>query len=249
MPLVPANAQRHRSTLSAIWAGALCFCLGLLPLSGKNSGEGQVVDVAMTEGAHTWPWLLVDGGRLLERAARRQRAHGGAPYYGCYETKDGKFVSVGSIEKFYALLLEDWGWMRTSYPHNRTGTSGRPCEKSLQLSFARKRAMNGAPSWRAPTFVSPLSWASAGGPARSRQGSRQFRGSGRYRATSTCAQVHRTPASVKGPPPVIGAQTQSSLTAWGFSNQEVDALVAAQASAKRHNNRRRCDDAPIALQG
>src|SRR5438067_4004373 len=32
---------------------------------------------------------------------------GGAPFWRCYETRDGKFVSVGAIEaKFYTVLLE-----------------------------------------------------------------------------------------------------------------------------------------------
>ena len=77
-----------------------------------RSGKGQVVDAAMTDGSallmngllgmmNTEYWLPERGSNLLD---------GGAHFYGAYETKDGKYISVGSIEpQFYALLLEKSG--------------------------------------------------------------------------------------------------------------------------------------------
>ena len=45
---------------------------------------------------------------------------GGAHFYGTYETKDGRFVSIGSIEpQFYALLLEKLASIRTRTWQNR----------------------------------------------------------------------------------------------------------------------------------
>ena len=77
-----------------------------------RSGEGQVVDAAMTDGSallmngllgmmNTEYWMPERGSNLLD---------GGAHFYGAYETKDGKYISIGSIEpQFYALLLEKSG--------------------------------------------------------------------------------------------------------------------------------------------
>jgi alpha-methylacyl-CoA racemase len=77
-----------------------------------QSGKGQVVDAAMTDGSallmnglypgmQTGNWKPERGSNMLD---------GGAHFYGAYETKDGKFVSIGSIEpQFYALLLEKLG--------------------------------------------------------------------------------------------------------------------------------------------
>lgn len=77
-----------------------------------RSGQGQVVDAAMTDGSallmngllgmmNTEHWLPDRGSNLLD---------GGAHFYGTYETKDGKYVSIGAIEpQFYALLLEKSG--------------------------------------------------------------------------------------------------------------------------------------------
>ena len=45
---------------------------------------------------------------------------GGAHFYGTYETKDGKHVSLGSIEpQFYALLLEKLALIRTQILPNK----------------------------------------------------------------------------------------------------------------------------------
>lgn len=74
----------------------------------SKSGQGQVVDTAMTEGAaylftflshmyNSGSWKLKRGENLLD---------GGAPFYDSYLTKDGKWMSVGSLEpNFYGQLL------------------------------------------------------------------------------------------------------------------------------------------------
>ncbi len=74
-----------------------------------RSGEGQVVDAAMVDGAASlmtmfYEWQAVgmwDGGRgtnLLD---------GGAPFYDAYETADGRYVAVGALEpQFYEELMQ-----------------------------------------------------------------------------------------------------------------------------------------------
>ncbi len=77
-------------------------------LAGLISGQGQVVNASIAgstlglmpmiyglfaQGA----WTLKRGDNLLD---------GGAPFYRCYETRDGKYLAVGALEnKFYAELL------------------------------------------------------------------------------------------------------------------------------------------------
>ena len=76
------------------------------------SGKGQVIDAAMTDGSA----LLMNSifGLMGQGVWNQNRGSnlldGGAHFYGTYETKDGLFVSIGSIEpQFYALLLEKTG--------------------------------------------------------------------------------------------------------------------------------------------
>ncbi len=91
--------------------GAMFLVTGILAalLEAEKSGKGQVIDVAMTDGSavlmsifnslHAMGiWKPNRGSNWLDS---------GTHYYDTYETKDGKYVSIGSIEpQFYQLLLE-----------------------------------------------------------------------------------------------------------------------------------------------
>ena len=108
-----ARARRRcrRSTWSATSAAARSIsALGVVAglLEAQKSGKGQVVDAAMVDGAASLMtaiygmhasgfWNNERGDNILDT---------GAHYYDVYETKDGKYVAIGSIEaKFYAELL------------------------------------------------------------------------------------------------------------------------------------------------
>ena len=91
--------------------GAMMLAFGMVSalLGVKNGAPGQVVDCAMTDGsallmAMMWGfraqgmWSDTRGTNMLDT---------GAPFYDTYETADGGFVAIGSIEpQFYALLRQ-----------------------------------------------------------------------------------------------------------------------------------------------
>ena len=90
--------------------GAMYLAFGLVCalLEAQKTGQGQVVDAAMTDGSallmalfHSLDaqgmWVQQRGSNLLD---------GGAHFYGVYETSDGKYISLGAIEpQFYAELV------------------------------------------------------------------------------------------------------------------------------------------------
>jgi len=90
----------------------LAFGMVCAILEARTSGEGQVVDAAMVDGAaalmtffHGFRamgiWNDERGTNLLDT---------GAHFYDVYETSDGKYVSIGSIEpQFYAELRDKLG--------------------------------------------------------------------------------------------------------------------------------------------
>jgi len=91
--------------------GAMFLVTGLLAalLETQKSGKGQVIDVAMTDGSA----VLMSVFNTLHTMGLQSVEHGsnmldsGAHYYEVYETKDQKYISIGSIEpQFYALLIE-----------------------------------------------------------------------------------------------------------------------------------------------
>ena len=90
----------------------LAFGIAAALVEAAESGKGQVVDAAMTDGSAVLMnaifGIMNRGGWSHERGSNL--LDGGAHFYGTYETADGKYVSIGSMEpQFYALLLEKTG--------------------------------------------------------------------------------------------------------------------------------------------
>ncbi|MEO1028507.1 MAG: CaiB/BaiF CoA-transferase family protein [Pseudomonadota bacterium] len=91
--------------------GALYLAFGLCAgiIHARSSGEGQVIDCAMTDGAASLSAMFygMRASGIWSDKREDNLLDGGAHFYDTYECSDGKFVSIGSIEpQFYALLLE-----------------------------------------------------------------------------------------------------------------------------------------------
>ena len=107
-PTAPVNY------LGDFGGGGMMLAFGMVSafLAVKNGAGGQVIDCAMTDGTATL--MSVIWGLYADNLWRDERGanllDSGAHFYDTYETKDGKFISIGSIEpKFYQLLLEKTG--------------------------------------------------------------------------------------------------------------------------------------------
>lgn len=107
-PTPPINA------IGDFAGGGMMLAFGIVAgiLNARSTGKGQVVDCAMTDGAaiiHAMTWGFRGLG-IWEDERGVNRLDTGAPYYDSYETKDGKYISLGSIEpQFNALLLQKTG--------------------------------------------------------------------------------------------------------------------------------------------
>lgn len=91
--------------------GGMMLAFGMVSaiLHARTTGVGQVVDCAMVDGANAMMGLFHFMAKigLWNDARGTNILAGGAPFYGTYETSDGKYVSIGSMEpQFFALLLE-----------------------------------------------------------------------------------------------------------------------------------------------
>lgn len=94
--------------------GGMLMAFGIMAavFSAQRTGKGQVVDCAMVDGAAilsamTYTFL---GNGMWRDERGVNLLDGGAHFYDTYQTRDGKWVSIGSIEpQFYALLLEKTG--------------------------------------------------------------------------------------------------------------------------------------------
>ncbi len=131
--------------------GSLYLIMGMLAalIHARATGQGQVVDAAMVEGAaslttvfHTF---LRHGFWRDERSANI--LDGAAPFYRCYRCADGKYLAVGALEpQFWALLRErlaltdplfDEQWDQSRWPamaeHMATVIAGRPRDEWAAL--------------------------------------------------------------------------------------------------------------------
>ena len=107
-PAIPLNVAGD------FGGGALYLAMGLCAAlyEAKQSGKGQVVDAAMTDGSASlismFYGMKASGIWQDERGANL--IDGGAHFYDSYETSDGKYIALGSIEpQFYALMREKLG--------------------------------------------------------------------------------------------------------------------------------------------
>jgi crotonobetainyl-CoA:carnitine CoA-transferase CaiB-like acyl-CoA transferase len=91
--------------------GALYLAMGVLAalLEARTSGQGQVVDAAIVDGAASLATTFygLHGAGLWSDQRGSNILDSGAPFYDVYECQDGLWISVGPIEaRFYAALLD-----------------------------------------------------------------------------------------------------------------------------------------------
>jgi alpha-methylacyl-CoA racemase len=105
-PLPPLNLAADMG------GGGMLLAFGVVAalLEAQRSGRGQVVDAAMIDGAAQLMWMfhgLQAGGFWNAGERGANLLDGGAPFYDSYETADGRYVAIGSIEpQFCARLVE-----------------------------------------------------------------------------------------------------------------------------------------------
>lgn len=127
----PAERPVPPLNLGADYGGGSMFLIaGMLSavIHARMTGNGQVVDVAMTDCATYLGALFHDmhGTGIWKDQREANLLDGGAHFYGNYECADGKFIAIGSIEpQFYALLLEMAG-AADKLPHPQMDRSKWP---------------------------------------------------------------------------------------------------------------------------
>jgi len=231
-PLPPLNL------VGDFGGGALYLALGVVAgiLEAQKSGKGQVVDAAMVDGASSLMtaiygikaagvWTNERGDNLLDT---------GAHFYEVYETKDGKFVSIGSIEaKFYEELLELSGLKGVELPHQMDRTNWPKMKERMAEIFKTKtrdewcKIMEGSDVCFAPV----LSMDEAPKhPHNVHRGT--FVEQDGVVQPGPAPRFSRTPGKIQGPPASPGQHTNEALRDWGFSAGDLDKLTAQGAIAQ-----------------
>jgi alpha-methylacyl-CoA racemase len=215
----------------------LAFGMVCALLEAQNSGNGQVVDAAMVDGAASLMGFFYGfkamGAHRPERGTNMLDT--GAHYYDVYETSDGEYVSIGSIEpQFYALLVkllelpDDDPMVQQSHDPAEwpalkermkgifaTRTRAEWCElmEGTDVCFAPVLSLDEAtthPHMAARGTFVEVAGITQPGPA---------------------PRFSETAAEVQGPPAHAGEHTDEVLASFGFTADEVAALRESGAVA------------------
>jgi alpha-methylacyl-CoA racemase len=217
--------------------GALYLAFGLMAalFERQQSGQGQVVDAAMVDGAASLTSIfhgLLAAGRWNPQARAANLLDGGAPFYDTYETSDGKHVSLGPLEpKFFAELAQRIG-LDQCFVQKQYDTRLWPEMREAIASTMRSKTRD---EWTAllegtdVCYAPVLSFAEA---AQHRQATER----GAYVNLNGVVQpapaprFSRSTADMPRPPVAPGEHTRAVLAEAGFSAAEIDVLHAKGAA-------------------
>ena len=122
--------------------GGMLLAYGLVcgMLEASRSGEGQVIDAAMVDGAAALMAMFFSmAGNGFKDQRGSNMLDGGAHFYNTYETKDGEYVCVGAIEpQFYAELVEKSGVDANRFGPQMDAGQWAPFKDELAEVFKQK---------------------------------------------------------------------------------------------------------------
>jgi alpha-methylacyl-CoA racemase len=211
--------------------GGMLLALGIACglVEAGRSGKGQVVDAAMVEGAGLLGAMfsgMLASKRWNEQARGANLLDSGAPWYDAYETKDGKYVSIGSIEpKFYADLLQRLGLEKESLPAQMDVAQWPVLRKRFGDVFRSKTrdewcaAFEGSDACFAPVLT--FSEARSHPHNAARRGYVEVAG---IPQPAPAPRFSRTPGGVARKPPERGEGGRSALGDWGFGASDIEKL-------------------------
>ena len=228
-PVVPLNL------IGDFGGGGMLLAFGLVcaVLEARNSGTGQVVDAAMTDGAAALMAMIYGMAGNGQWTDQRQAnlLDGGAPYYGTYRCADGKWVAVGALEpQFYALLLDKLGLDDPMFRSQSDRSMWPRLRAALADAFARRtreewcEVLQGTDACFAP--VLDLAEAPAH-PHNASRGTLVERDG--VVQPAPAPRFSRTAAALRRSPPQPGEHGREILAENGFSPAEIQSLQEAGA--------------------
>jgi len=219
--------------------GGVYLALGVVAglLEAQKSGKGQVIDVAMIDGASSLMAAIygLRGAGVWNDNRGENILDTGAHYYNVYETSDGKYVSIGSIEgKFYAELLRLTGLEGEKLPRQNDRTQWPAFQERLKTVFKTKTR----DQWCAIMEGSEVCFAPVLNMIEAPQHPHN-----RHRGTfvevdgvvqpAPAPRFSRTPSKIQRPPARPGEHTEEGLRAWGFNASELEQLHSSGAIGVR----------------
>ncbi len=215
--------------------GALYLAFGLLAgvIHARSTGQGQTIDCAMSDGAASLMAMFYGfkAGGMWSEGRRSNLLDGGAHFYDTYQCSDGGWISIGSIEpQFYLLLLEKTGITDPQFQHQMSREEWPELRDKLAAVIRTKTRdewcdlMDGTDVCFAPV----LSMAEA--PAHAHNAAREtFVEVAGVVQPAPAPRFSATPGKIQGPPPSVGGDNDTALADWGFSADVIANLKVSGA--------------------
>ena len=216
--------------------GGMFLAFGIVSalFEAQKSGQGQVVDAAMVDGAAalmTPMYGLQHMGRWDGDTRGVNLLDTGAHFYEVYETSDGKFISIGSIEpQFYAILLEKSGVNADDFADQMNRDKWRGYKEVLTEVFKQKTRDEWCEimEYTDICFAPVLSMNEAHEhPHNAERGT--FIEIEGMRQPGPAPRFSRTAPEVARPSPIPGEHSDDVLADYGFSDGDIAALKDAEA--------------------
>ena len=226
-PAIPMNTIADYAGGGLMSAFAICVAL----LGRKRTGRGQYIDMAMSDGVLS---LLTGIGAVhfsegLELEPESHRMNGGEAYYNTYETADGKWLSIGSVEPwFFARLCEILG-----RPELAAAQYEESKREEMRASLGERFKTKTRDEWFAllkdedicvaPVYSLEEAFADPHARARGMVAELEAEGIGTVRQVGVGPKLSETPGSVRTPAPLPGQHTDELLRECGFDVETIAA--------------------------